>query len=923
MEQLISIKYISNLINLNESSNKISITQLEILKHKILFLLNTNSILFYDTKTEKFFKKKFDLNDQIILLKVYNDQIFIIIDKQLKLLDQVTLDEARSWEIGETFYSFCPFEDFNNFNLEIIYSNYQNELKYYSKAYLFEPKYKNLYKESNKIDTVIYKKGILIWCSNWTIRAFDLEKKKMVMRKNYENLEKNEKLSENEFLQFLPKIDFLYFDGYLCINIKQKFIIIYKLFSDNEGLDNSNSNESFSSTLNNSQRYQSQEIFRLDCLKENSNIIGFWLNSSLTKISVIKNNINNENSINNLKLEIYKLNTNETDEQIETIHKNLNSNQLIHQKNFKHIISENKFIFAFCQKYSTVFLHDGHEIWHITLVDKTEKLFDDFKNNKNYIQNFNEIYSVFNKLTSLSEKFYIVNKIIRNLNSLYNNKQIDQSKLLYLINSIITSSISHDLNYVILNHITNLLIKVDLFEQCYTWINKHFNGLNKSSELFEKIILYLLDKKNYEILIKFLTEQENLKISRESDDTLNDLASDIVTGNKELMHIYALVSLKQNDYKKSVEFLLKINKIEEIYQILIKNSCENLIFDFDNLITKFNTEQLIQILDNFNKFDNNENILNLYKLILSNHNEKIGFDLFIKIITEEKYYLIINHEIAEEIFDIILLNENNNYVKLDLEYVNCLTKLIINCDKIDCKKIIEKNENILNKNLKLIEVYILLLIKINNYIKVVEIYITTLRDPEKAMNFIENLSNITDTLKEDLYKFLKNKIKEANFLSSAKKFYFINTFEDNVLEENQEIRLLEEITQSEEDEDLKFILLILEQLKLKIRILDISKNLSCNHLDKITKEFKRETNKGKSVIINKILNCQYSYCDNKRFQSLDNVVCFVNCMHFFHKFCFDKMNENTSTKHDDIESTDNKLSLLKIIKECKICSKTR
>ena len=70
------------------------------------------------------------------------------------MIDPNSLEILNTFNISDNPYYFCFFEDFNTFNLEIIYCTEKNELVYYSQGYLFERK-KFLYKETLKIDKVM------------------------------------------------------------------------------------------------------------------------------------------------------------------------------------------------------------------------------------------------------------------------------------------------------------------------------------------------------------------------------------------------------------------------------------------------------------------------------------------------------------------------------------------------------------------------------------------------------------------------------------------------------------------------------------------------------------------------------------------------------------------------------------------------
>ena len=77
------------------------------------------------------------------------------------------------------------------------------------------------------------------------------------------------------------------------------------------------------------------------------------------------------------------------------------------------------------------------------------------------------------------------------------------------------------------------------------------------------------------------------------------------------------------------------------------------------------------------------------------------------------------------------------------------------------------------------EVLISIYMKLQAFKKIIDVYIEKMKDPEKAVHFIENLG-LMENEKNDLFKYLKNFIENSNWLSSIKKLYFITLFQDTV-----------------------------------------------------------------------------------------------------------------------------------------------
>ena len=160
------------------------------------------------------------------------------------------------------------------------------------------------------------------------------------------------------------------------------------------------------------------------------------------------------------------------------------------------------------------------------------------------------------------------------------------------------------------------------------------------------------------------------------------------------------------------------------------------------------------------------------------------------------------------------------------------------------QKLIDENKSLLSQKHNY-EIYILLLTHTKNYKDIINIYIDTIQNPEQCIKFIEN-TNIEDITKEEIYDYLKAKIKETKSLSNVKKFYFISQFQDDMtLLDPNCLQLLENL--SDETDNIKYIVYILEQLKLKVNILDISKSVSQNNMKEFMESRKMEKVQGKKI----------------------------------------------------------------------------
>lgn len=102
--------------------------------------------------------------------------------------------------------------------------------------------------------------------------------------------------------------------------------------------------------------------------------------------------------------------------------------------------------------------------------------------------------------------------------------------------------------------------------------------------------------------------------------------------------------------------------------------------------------------------------------------------------------------------------------------------------------------------------------------------------------------------------------------------------------------------------------MILEQFKLKLKILKLSKNISINNLIHINSALKKLSRKGTSKInlINpqKIkINCDYKFCKRREIKKGDEIQFFFHCNHIFHKKCFESYKHKTSSFENKANST--------------------
>jgi hypothetical protein len=355
-----------------------------------------------------------------------------------------------------------------------------------------------------------------------------------------------------------------------------------------------------------------------------------------------------------------------------------------------------------------------------------------------------------------------------------------------------------------------------------------------------------------------------------------------------------------------LKYFIRIKNSEEILSILsTPNGCD-LFSNYDEIFEILSESQLLTILEKL--YNKNLNLCQLFydKLFsLCNHKRLAMFTSYLVLYDKIKLILS-NNEIDEKLFSIVLQNKPNKHVQI-------LLKLLTHYDKFDHNKLINDNKEhlLLKEN---VDVYIALLTQTKNYQEMINIFIDTVKDPEKCIKYIEN-TNIEDVAKENIYEYLKEKIANSTTLSNVKKFYFISQFQDDVtLKDPSFINLLEDMDKGNDEQskdNVEYVLLILQELKLKLKLLGTSKDVSKETMWDLFTERKMHLKKGKvvkfdksntttSIITNSNNNkvsynysrCEYENCfniNNNKFDVGDDLIVFKYCKHTYHKECYNKI----------------------------------
>jgi hypothetical protein len=903
MENFINITSKINIINLGYTK-KSNISQLALLKSKIIILLTSNDLIIYDINSPEDAKHRHFI-EEIQLIRVFQDKLFILQNKMVIQMDSNNLDELQRYDLKEKAY-LIEFKDTTK-NFICFYINEINEIIYMNSYFLTE--IKRLYKETDIIEKILYQNNILLWCTKSALKVFNLEIKSMLLKTDLTNytINNNEKMLIECYL----------YNNLLGLIYQQKYIFIYYLDTDNKIINNRNrtSFEIYNSSIN--------------PVNKNEYFIGMWINLSMTKICIIslKNNI--------ICLDISKLDMSKYNRNFFYNSKNIN---YCFHKEYKYINKPDHDIKFIIGK-QNMFLYDKKEIYLISYSqDKENNFFQIFLNNNEI--NFDDIKNNY-KSMNLNRKYFILVKIIEkdsknNFNLFLNdNIFLEQYKYLYdeLFNLKNLENIKNKDKISILynNYILYLLkISINIFIKLYLLIKNNFDKFldNKTKE---KIIKYLMQEHQYNILQKFISKDNNKILYTPSlEEFIQIFKASNEKYKEEIIYIEALLNQKVFLYKNAIKLFIDIKKINEIYDILLMKNQTILLFDYDILFDMFEESKLVNILDALYSPLNIDNCLIFYKKLFSLCNEIKITKFAYFLILYEKYRLLINNEIIQKLFKISIKNNNtmifeNIYEKYKYKSDNklFLTKFIrevFNIYNINNKKIIEENINELMKAQN-IDIYILLLTNVNNYKKIIDIYIDHLEKPEECIKYIEN-SNLNQNIKQDIYNYLGNKINNSKSLSEAKKFYYITQFQDDITIKKPDIlKLFDNIKYDKKNsDDYDYILLILKELRLKLNTLQTTKEMCVNSSKEVFNELKKNLKRGKimqlniekpnenkglnNIIKNKKMNtikmkCDFDECDYQKFELGDNLVIFKECNHCYHKDCFQNIKniyENDNNK---------------------------
>lgn len=902
MEKLISISNTLNLVNLGYSPLS-KICQIQTTKTKIFLFLSSNDLLIYDISTSK--PKHHHFCSKVTKIFTFQEKFFFLRGKEIILFNANNLTEVEKIDLRENVYDISFIDTLKTFSL--IYVTENNEIKFMNKNRMTEVK--KLYKEMSPIKKIIYQDNILLWVTKQFLKVFNLQSKIMLLKKEFQanNISNNEDVS----------VDCYLYNNVLCIIYNKENLFVYYLTVNNN--DQSNSSN--------------KKTYEICNVRSNINVkeyfIGVWVNLAVTKISIlsVRNNC--------LNLDICKLDANKNNNNQDNSNKSISN--IYFNKKFQYVNFDNINEIHYFFNSLNMYLYNKNELFVITVEEKDKFFFDNFneKTSKIYfdngylIKNFNDM--------SLNKKIFILIRSLE-LNLIDEAISIDEYKLLYnnLLNiDIGNNNENNDMNASlgfitkIYNNYILYLLKINFkyFDKVYFIIKNNFNDL-LTTKTKEKIIEILIKNSQFLLLKNFINNDvKSIELSHSLLKTINLLKnsknnSEIIV--KEIMYIEALLYQKNSNYHHALKLFIKINAINEIYNIVL-NINEKLLFEYDILFELLDEYKLLNILDSLYTKLFRDICVTFYKKLFSLCSEikisKFAFNL----IKKEEYRLLLDNTIIEKLFNISI--KNNDIVKIvniydrnkndNLIYLSKFIKEAFNIYNTDGKKVIEENIEYLTKK-ENIEIYILLLANIKDYKKIIDIYIDDIEQPEKCIKFIEN-SFLNNNIKQDIYNYLSNKINKNNKLSNAKKFYYIMQFQDDITINKPELldMLNEKDSKNKDNDDIKYVLLILKELNIKLSTLNTSKEMCSNLINKNFSDLKKNLKRGITFSAGK-KECDFDECDNKNFLPGNNLVIFKNCEHSFHKECFQIIKDMYCFEIDNCKDDNDEK---KEIKEKNFCPK--
>ena len=150
-------------------------------------------------------------------------------------------------------------------------------------------------------------------------------------------------------------------------------------------------------------------------------------------------------------------------------------------------------------------------------------------------------------------------------------------------------------------------IKEKNFEILYNYILDHLKIIE--AKVKEKILLYLLNRKNHSLLLEYL---QKTTISKEEDvdyekieENFNRIIDEETNENirRKIIYCFSNFYIKYPNVDKAVENYIKIKEIDEIYNLIQIYNYPEIINKFEELITIFPSSKIVDILISLNYKD--------------------------------------------------------------------------------------------------------------------------------------------------------------------------------------------------------------------------------------------------------------------------------------------------------------------------------
>ena len=458
---------------------------------------SSNESLMSKEKKERILKIKTNLNRTIPLLYTLQERI-IEVHSLSELLT------VKAYEFNYSISDFSLFEYYNNFNLEIILANDVYEIIYYNKGIIMDNT-KVLTKEKEKISSILYNEPFLIWVVGFTVKVFDLEKKILLFRRNYEtDLAELEEVKREEIenkTKIMPEIKFFHKEKYITIIVNKKILNIIKIVEYND-LNFASKKFFFEEMfyLNKEYYILTASLKKVRTKNEGKySIIGSWMNIGKDKIFIIKKHHENF---------VYDIDVFSMKEKINSYSYN------IYLGGQGQIEFPNEVKFEFDVSSFNIFIYDSFDIHSLILMDSKSKLIyelkklnEKIKDNTEYEKYFKEnsiwlknSLDVITDIQNFDERKFLFLSVLFHLNQFL--KKSNAKKIERLIDLYFTQALADKTEKVSCDIAVDFLIKTNKLEFCFNYINRFLDFLSDFYK--EKVIVYFVSIKNFEYLETFI-----------------------------------------------------------------------------------------------------------------------------------------------------------------------------------------------------------------------------------------------------------------------------------------------------------------------------------------------------------------------------------------------------------------------------------